>query len=127
MGRYYGETNSTVLFVASLACYDRVDYSINAMTEQLELFRLVVQNRFLMTPSIILFLNKKDLFAEKIKRVPLNVCKSFSTYKGKRDSFDETTEYIRGEFISLDKRADEREIFTHITCALDSDNVQKVF
>ena len=118
-----------VIFVASLSCYDEVELfaEVNGMTDQLELFAEVVNFQYPCKPSMILFLNKKDLFAEKIKRVPLSKCKSFETYRGDPRCFDQTTRYIRDAFTSLNQNAAQRDIFTHITCATDTDNVQRVF
>eukprot|EP01084_Bolivina_argentea_P223934 378778_1 len=76
---------------------------------------------------MIMFLNKKDLFADKIKRIPLNKCPSFINYNGVMDSFDKTTKYIRKMFASLNRYPNRKNIFTHITCATDQDNIQKVF
>jgi len=121
---------SAVIFVASLSCYDEVlreNYSVNAMTEQLTLFGVVVNNRYFADIPMILLLNKKDLFAEKIQRVPLQKCPSFSTYNGAPTSFDEATKYIRASFTSLNKRPDEHPVFTHITCATDTENIKSVF
>merc|ERR1719361_396288 len=97
------------------------------MTDQLECFGHVINIGCRETASIVLLLNKMDLFTAKIKRVPLTVCASFSSYSGKSDNYEETTEYIRSEFTSLNKIPDKRQIFTHLTCALDKDNIQKVF
>lgn len=45
------------------------------------LFDSICNNKFFIDTSIILFLNKKDLFAEKIKKSPLTIC--FPEYTGK--------------------------------------------
>lgn len=42
------------------------------MTEAMDLFNEICNNRFFSESSMILFLNKKDLFAEKIQRVSSN-------------------------------------------------------
>jgi hypothetical protein len=55
------------------------DESVNRMHESLTLFGDIINNRWFQNTSIILFLNKKDLFAEKIKRVDLRCC--FPDYK----------------------------------------------
>lgn len=44
------------------------------------LFDSICNNKFFIDTSIILFLNKKDLFAEKIKKSPLTIC--FPEYTG---------------------------------------------
>ncbi len=54
------------------------------MHESLMLFDSICNNKFFIDTSIILFLNKKDLFAEKIKKSPLSIC--FPEYTGKNAS-----------------------------------------
>lgn len=44
------------------------------------LFDSICNNKFFIDTSIILFLNKKDLFGEKIKKSPLTIC--FPEYPG---------------------------------------------
>ncbi|KAB0392672.1 hypothetical protein E2I00_006299 [Balaenoptera physalus] len=44
------------------------------MHESLMLFDSICNNKFFIDTSIILFLNKKDLFGEKIKKSPLTIC-----------------------------------------------------
>ena len=51
------------------------------MQESLRLFDSICNNKWFTETSIILFLNKKDLFEEKIKKSPLTVC--FQEYTGK--------------------------------------------
>ena len=50
------------------------------MMESMNLFDSICNNKWFTDTSIILFLNKKDLFQEKIKKSPLTVC--FSEYTG---------------------------------------------
>lgn len=52
----------------------------NRMHESLMLFDSICNNKFFVDTSIILFLNKKDLFAIKIVKSPLNIC--FPEYTG---------------------------------------------
>ncbi|CAN0165505.1 unnamed protein product, partial [Ectocarpus fasciculatus] len=63
---------TAVIFVAALSEYDQClfeDASTNRMTEAMDLFNEICNNRFFSESSMILFLNKKDLFAEKIQKV----------------------------------------------------------
>jgi len=52
----------------------------NRMQESLKLFDSICNNKWFTDTSIILFLNKKDLFEEKIRKSPLTVC--FQEYTG---------------------------------------------
>eukprot|EP01084_Bolivina_argentea_P215368 365621_1 len=121
-------TVDAVLFVVSLNCYDlnlseRED--VNAMDETLELFNLIVNSRYFKRTQTILFLNKIDLFEEKIKTKPLTIC--FPEYEG-GNSFNETCEYITIKFKEqISAKRDTKSIYTHVTCATDQNNVKKVF
>ena len=46
----------------------------------MHLFRSILGNSFLVRTSLLLFLNKKDVFLDKLEHVPLTVC--FPNYKG---------------------------------------------
>ena len=50
------------------------------MQESLKLFDSICNNKWFTDTSIILFLNKKDLFEAKIQKSPLTVC--FPEYIG---------------------------------------------
>ena len=63
------EEVTAVMFVAALSEFDHVlyeDSSKNRMVEAIELFDTICNSNFFARSSIILFLNKKDLFMEKI-------------------------------------------------------------
>jgi len=51
------------------------------MAESMKLFDSICNNRWFAETSVILFLNKKDLFAEKITTSPLVLC--FPEYRGR--------------------------------------------
>lgn len=50
------------------------------MQESLKLFDSICNNKWFTDTSIILFLNKRDLFAAKIKKSPLTIC--FAEFSG---------------------------------------------
>lgn len=100
------------------------DGKTNRMHESLNLFADVVNNQWFSNTSIILFLNKKDLFQAKIKKTNLNVC--FPGYKGGLD-FDKGSAYIEKQFLKKNKSEGTRHIYTHLTCATDTENIRVVF
>lgn len=117
---------TAVLFVAALSAYDQVlyeDEDCNRMDEALNLFDEICNSRWFKKTSMILLLNKKDLFEEKILRIPLTVC--FPDYAGANE-YNEASQFIRGEFESRNKDSG-RQIYTHITLATDSDMMRGVF
>jgi len=120
------ENVAAVIFVAAISEYDQVlyeDSTTNRVVEALNLFEEICNSRWFNQSAMILFLNKRDLFEEKIKRVPLNVC--FNDYKGTNE-YEESWKFVAKKFIK--KRADEnKQIYTHVTCATDDKNVLVVF
>lgn len=54
------------------------------MHESLHLFNSICNHRYFATTSIVLFLNKKDVFLEKIKKAHLSIC--FPDYDGEGGS-----------------------------------------
>jgi len=116
---------TAVLFVASISSYDQVlfeDTSTRQIVEALTLYEDVVNSDWFRETALILFLNKKDLFAEKIKEVPLS--KYFSDFNG--TTYDEHIEYMKGLF-RVRNHNPKKDIYIHITCATDRDQVQEVF
>lgn len=121
------EKVTAIVFVVSLNEFDQKledDESMNRMHESLTLFGDIINNRWFQNTSIILFLNKKDLFAEKIKRVDLRCC--FPDYKGGND-YDKATAYIEKQFLKKNGEVKTRFVYTHLTCATDTKNIEVVF
>jgi guanine nucleotide-binding protein G(i) subunit alpha len=117
---------TAVLFVAAISEYDQVlyeDENTNRMVEALTLFEEICNTRWFHRTSMILFLNKRDLFADKIRNVPLTVC--FPEYDGE-NTYEAGAEFLKNQF-EAKNHIDEKTVYTHITCATDTDNVQAVF
>ncbi|XP_072537859.1 guanine nucleotide-binding protein G(i) subunit alpha isoform X1 [Salminus brasiliensis] len=118
---------TAIIFCVALSDYDLVlaeDEEMNRMHESMKLFDSICNNKWFTDTSIILFLNKKDLFEEKIKRSPLTIC--YPEYSGS-NTYEEAAAYIQCQFEDLNRRKDTKEIYTHFTCATDTKNVQFVF
>ncbi|KTF91916.1 hypothetical protein cypCar_00031525, partial [Cyprinus carpio] len=120
------EDVTAIIFCVALSGYDQVlheDETTNRMHESLKLFDSICNNKWFTNTSIILFLNKKDIFEDKIKKSPLSIC--FPEYTGS-DTFMEAVGYIQSQYESKNKSVD-KEVYSHITCATDTDNIQFVF
>uniref|UniRef100_A0A158PH79 G-protein alpha subunit n=1 Tax=Angiostrongylus costaricensis TaxID=334426 RepID=A0A158PH79_ANGCS len=106
-----------IIYVASLSEYDQVlleDNMTNRMQESLQLFRQVINNKYFVRTSIILFLNKKDIFEKKIGHG--NSLKiAFPHYKG-----------LFSVLLFYANENREKSIYTHLTCATDTQKVQFV-
>ncbi|KAM8975244.1 guanine nucleotide-binding protein G(i) subunit alpha-3 isoform 1-T1 [Pelodytes ibericus] len=118
---------TAIIFCVALSDYDLLlaeDEEMNRMHESMKLFDSICNNKWFIDTSIILFLNKKDLFEEKISRSPLTIC--YPEYSGS-NTYEEAAAYIQCQFEDLNRRKDTKEIYTHFTCATDTKNVQFVF
>jgi len=114
-----------VVFVAAISEYDQVvaeDRSRNRMHEALELFRQIGNSKHFANAQICLFFNKKDLFAEKIKRV--DPAQWFPDYKGGCD-YSSAEAFFKDLFISSIEDKNKM-IYTYTTCATDTGNVKTV-
>lgn len=94
------------------------------MVESKKLFEGICNNKFFKDTAMILFLNKKDLFEIKIRKSPLNIC--FPEYRGS-NTYEEAAAFIKMKFESCSLKRSTKEIYTHFTCATDTNNIQFVF
>lgn len=117
--------STAIVFVAAISEYDQVvaeDRSKNRLQESLDLFKQIVNSKHFVDAHVILFLNKKDLFAEKIAKI--DPVKWFPDYTGGK-SYEKMEEYIKTSFLDLveDKT---KQVYTYTTCATDTRNISVV-
>lgn len=124
---------TAVMFVTSLAEYDQVlveDNKTNRMVESLDLFKSIVNNKFFNYSSFILFLNKNDLFEEKMSK--FSFTNYFPEYKGEKEA-EPVREWIKEQFLMRNevivdqKRNVKKKIYPHYTNATDTENIKFVF
>ena len=137
---------TAVIFVAAISEYNQVlyeDNSMNRITEALLLFEEIANSKWFKQTSIILFLNKRDLFAEKICEVPFRAEGRFEEFRGphvvfgtnsailgteeNRVCYEAAVQYLKDAFLARNKQQATKEIYTHVTCATDTKNVEVVF
>jgi len=119
------EDVTAVLFVAAISEYDqklREDDTTNRLHEALSVFETICKIKAFANVPIILFLNKDDIFREKIKKVPLTVC--FPKYDG-ANNYNAAKSYISQKF-ERRKGNKDRIIYTHVICATDTESFKKV-
>lgn len=173
---------TSCIFVAAISEYDQVlaeDGHTNRLVEALDLFEDVCNSPWLCNTSMILFLNKRDLFRQKISPqavtpppmsssmpprpshsphaphspysyttttassssssshssssnpipsslalnspVPLN--QYFTDYTGGAD-YERAAEFIKFKFLARNKHPEKKEVFVHITCATDTQQIR---
>jgi len=120
---------TAVCFVAALSEFDQVlyeDETQNRLDEAVDLFKQISNSKWFKQTEIILFLNKKDLFAMKLEK------KVFAEY---RDDYtgDNTepkcSEYCKELFLKQRPFVEGKTkfIYSHVTTATDTKNVAFVF
>jgi len=121
---------TAVIFVAAVSEYDQKlfeDGATNRMTEALTLFEEIAKNPFFSKSSLILFLNKYDLFEAKIASKNIRDQPDFRDYKGANGDVEAGYEYFLNKFEKKSFPTADRKLYTHRTCATDSKNVSVVF
>ncbi|KAF2760646.1 guanine nucleotide binding protein, alpha subunit [Pseudovirgaria hyperparasitica] len=119
------ENVTSIIFCVALSEYDQVlleESSQNRMMESLVLFDSVVNSRWFMRTSIILFLNKVDLFKAKLARSPLGTY--FPDYSGGND-VNRAAKYLLWRFNQVNRA--HLNLYPHLTQATDTSNIRLVF
>ncbi|KAI8066846.1 heterotrimeric G-protein alpha subunit, GPA3-like protein [Gongronella butleri] len=119
------EAVTSIIFCVALSEYDQVlleENRQNRMMESLVLFESVINSRWFLRTSIILFLNKTDIFRAKLPRVPLD--RYFPDYGGGQDP-NKAAKYILWRFNQTNRA--KLNIYPHLTQATDTSNIRLVF
>ncbi|GMI44526.1 hypothetical protein TrCOL_g1511 [Triparma columacea] len=122
------EDVNAIIYVAALSEYDQhlfEDKETNRMSEALALFQEMCNSPWFERTDMILFLNKEDLFSEKIKTVRINSVKEFEEYDIPAFDRDAGVKFFLEQFMMRNESA--KDIFYHVTNATDSNNVKVVF
>ncbi|KAJ1910876.1 guanine nucleotide-binding protein subunit alpha [Tieghemiomyces parasiticus] len=119
------ENVTAIFFLVAISEYDQVlieDETVNRMQEALTLFDSICNSRWFVRTSIILFLNKIDLFRAKLPKSPLD--QYFPDYEG-GTNYDRACDYLHKRFVSLNQ-SDKKQVYTHFTCATDTHQIKFV-
>lgn len=119
---------NAVIFVAALSEYDQMmfeDETQNRMVDTLCLFDSICNSRWFQKTAMILFLNKRDLFAKKIVKKDISTVSEWSDYAGHPHDYDDGIKYFLQKFLQKNQQK-SKNIYTHVTCATDTENVKVV-
>lgn len=120
------ENVTAIVFLVAISEYDQMlyeDESINRMQEALVLFDSICNSRWFVRTSIILFLNKIDLFKEKLPLSP--IANFFPDYTGGCD-LQLACDYFSSRFQALNQSHSTKQIYQHYTCATDTNQIKFV-
>jgi guanine nucleotide-binding protein subunit alpha len=92
------------------------------MQEALMLWESVANSHWFKNSALILFLNKMDLFKQKVAQSPITKF-GFSDFTGDTTSWQETSAYYMKKFEALN-RTPTREVYGHFTNATDTSLLQ---
>lgn len=143
------EDVTAVIFVAAINEYDQVlyeDNKVNRMDEAVILFEEICNSKWFTHTSMILFLNKADLFREKLVTSPFRVDDGpetrFVDFQGPfvepgtssaiigtpeyESCYEAAADYCLELFVSRKKNPNKR-VYHHITTATNSRNISTVF
>ncbi|EJS43499.1 gpa1p [Saccharomyces arboricola H-6] len=116
---------TAVLFVLAMSEYDQMlfeDERVNRMHESIMLFDTLLNSKWFKDTPFILFLNKIDLFEEKVKSMPIR--KYFPDYQGRVGDAEAGLRYFEKIFLSLNKS--NKPIYVKRTCATDTQTMKFV-
>jgi len=124
------ENVTAIVFLVALSEYDQMlheDDSVNRMQEALNLFDSICNSRWFIKTSIILFLNKIDLFKQKVKSSPIQ--KFFPNFHPPsapdQELWQAGADFFGNKFIAVNQTP-SKQIYVHLTCATDTSQIRFV-
>ncbi|XP_037680056.1 guanine nucleotide-binding protein subunit alpha-15 [Choloepus didactylus] len=128
-----------LIYLASLSEYDQrleENNQENRMKESLALFGTILELPWFKSTSVILFLNKTDILEEKIRTSHLATY--FPSFQGPKQDAEAAKKFILDMYAGMyagcahgpdgsRKGPRSRRLFSHYTCATDTQNIRKVF
>ncbi|XP_075888624.1 guanine nucleotide-binding protein subunit alpha-13 [Nelusetta ayraudi] len=119
---------TSILFLVSSSEYDQVlmeDRQTNRLSESLNIFETIVNNRVFGNVSIILFLNKTDLLAEKVTRVSIR--DYFPEFAGDASGLADVQRFLVECFRRKRREQLQKPLYHHFTTAINTENIRLVF
>ncbi|KAL1716006.1 heterotrimeric G protein-like protein alpha subunit A [Schizophyllum commune] len=119
------ESVTSIIFCTALSEYDQSlleEKNQNRMAESLVLFESIINSRWFLRTSIIIFLNKIDVFKLKVHKVPLE--RYFPEYTGGKDP-NKAAKFILWKFMQANRAG--LSVYPHLTQATDTSNIRLVF
>lgn len=120
------ENVNCLLFLVAISGYDQClveDKDGNQMNEALMLWESIANSHWFTKSALILFLNKMDLFKEKLAKSPITD-HGFTDYHGPPGDWRQASKYFMDKFRALNRNP-EKEIYGHHTNATDT-NLLKI-
>ncbi|KAH7702467.1 guanine nucleotide-binding protein alpha-1 subunit [Aphelenchoides avenae] len=116
---------NAVIFFAALSEYDQVlpeDRNTNRLASAVSLFGEIGNNPLFVKASVFLFLNKTDIFEQKLKQVSLKTC--FPSYKFKHD-YKNASQYVIRKF-EEQIVIPNKNVYAHLVCLRKRDETKTI-
>lgn len=120
------ENITSIIFIVASSEYDQSlveQTDMNRMFESIALFEQIINYYWFRETSFILFLNKQDLLAEKVKKSHLK--NYFPDFTGPAKDAEAAKEFILDMY--LKRKPDTHDVYPHYTMATDTGNIKFVF
>ncbi|ORY51633.1 G protein alpha subunit [Rhizoclosmatium globosum] len=121
----YFDNVQAIIFLVAISSYDQVcfeDGSTNRMVESMTLFSSICNHPAFKKTSMLVFMNKIDLFKLKLETSPVQ--DHFPNFTG-ANTFENASEFFSRQFVSLNK-CPEKKMYIHFTWATDTKQITKV-
>lgn len=94
------------------------------MHEALMLFESIANSKYFKRSGLVLFLNKIDLFREKVKSGQANIADFFPDFQGAPRAVESGQKFFADKFRNL-VRDPSKEVYIHYTNATDTNLLEK--
>uniref|UniRef100_A0A1B0DB05 Uncharacterized protein n=2 Tax=Phlebotomus papatasi TaxID=29031 RepID=A0A1B0DB05_PHLPP len=121
---------TSIIFLVSTSEFDQVlaeDRKTNRLEESKNIFDTIVNNVAFQKISIILFLNKTDLLALKVRNPETDIRWYYPQFTGNPHSILDVQNFILQMFMNVRRNQRSAAIYHHFTNAVDTQNIQVVF
>ncbi|KAF9573257.1 guanine nucleotide-binding protein subunit alpha, partial [Lunasporangiospora selenospora] len=122
---YFDDVNA-IIFMVAISAFDQQcedDERLNRLQDCISLFNSIANHKLFETTSFILFLNKIDIFQQKLEAGSL-VSAHFPEYQGPND-YVNTTMFFQHRFLTQCKDT-AKQVYTHFTHATDTNQMRVI-
>uniref|UniRef100_A0A914ICF1 Uncharacterized protein n=1 Tax=Globodera rostochiensis TaxID=31243 RepID=A0A914ICF1_GLORO len=117
----------SIIFISAISEFDqksRETPSVNRLIESMRIFSTICNSRWFIRTGFILFLNKRDLFEQKIRQgKSISAC--FKNYFGE-ETYEVQLEFVSKKFVQLNKNP-RKHIWVHFTCVTDTNQISLIW
>jgi len=122
------EKPDAVVFFVALTDWNLptvADSKLTKLKESMDIFKEILDYETFKGTFWIVMLNKIDLFKEKIQRVSFK--ETYPDFTGDEKNHEDTSNYIKEQFLELLPEDRQDNVQSHVTCALDTEQMKTVF